>query len=76
MLIRAHMGRFANIEGMALEHTSILARAMTQEAATHPTSVIRALFLLELEVMIRMLAWLDLRTGNRYAVWSRIPTTK
>jgi cellulose synthase/poly-beta-1,6-N-acetylglucosamine synthase-like glycosyltransferase len=76
MLIRAQMGRFANIEGMAVDHTLILGRAMTQEAATHPTSVIRALFLLELEVVVRMLAWLDLRRGNRYAVWSRIATTK
>jgi len=76
MLIRAQMGKFANIEGVALDHTPILARAMTREAATHPTSVIRALFLLELELVIRMLAWLDLQTGNRHAIWSRIPTTK
>jgi glycosyltransferase involved in cell wall biosynthesis len=76
MLIRAQMGTFANIEGIALDHTLILARAMTHEAATHPVSVIRALFLLELEVVVRMVAWLDLRAGNRYAIWNRIATTK
>jgi biofilm PGA synthesis N-glycosyltransferase PgaC len=76
MLIRAQMGRFANIEGMALDRTLILARAMTHEAASHPMSMIRALFLLELEGVVRMLAWLDLRTGKQYAAWSRIATTK
>ena len=76
MLIKAQMGRFANIEGMALDHTLILARAMIQEAATHPMSMIRALFLLELEVVVRLLAWLDLRTGKQYSTWSRIATTK
>jgi len=76
LLIRAQMGRFANIEGMALDHTLILARAMIHEAATHPMSMIRALFLLELEVVVRLLAWRDLRTGKQYATWSRIATTK
>jgi biofilm PGA synthesis N-glycosyltransferase PgaC len=76
LLIRAQMGRFANIEGMALHHTLILARAMTREAASHPMSMIRALFLLELEGVVRLLAWLDLRTGKQYATWSRIATTK
>ena len=76
LLIKAQMGRFANVEGMALDHTLILARAMIREAASHPMSVIRTLFLLELEVVVRMLAWLDLRVGRQYATWSRIATTK
>jgi cellulose synthase/poly-beta-1,6-N-acetylglucosamine synthase-like glycosyltransferase len=76
LLIKAQMGRFANIEGIALDHTLILARAMIREAALHPTSVIRAMFLLELEVAVRLLAWLDLRTGRQHATWSRIATTK
>jgi cellulose synthase/poly-beta-1,6-N-acetylglucosamine synthase-like glycosyltransferase len=76
LLIKAQMGRFANIEGIALDHTLILARAMIREAALHPTSVIRFAFLLELEVAVRLLAWLDLRTGRQHATWSRIATTK
>ena len=76
LLIKAQMGRFANVEGMALDHTLILARAMIREAASHPMSVIRTLFLLELEVVVRLLAWLDLRVGRQYATWSRIATTK
>jgi len=76
LLIKAQTGRFANIEGIALDHTLILARAMIREAASHPTSVIRVAFLLELEVVVRLLAWLDLRTGRQHATWSRIATTK
>jgi glycosyltransferase involved in cell wall biosynthesis len=76
LLIRAQMGTFSNIEGMALAHTLILARAMIREAASHPMSMIRALFLLELEAVVRLLAWLDVRTGKQYATWSRIATTK
>jgi biofilm PGA synthesis N-glycosyltransferase PgaC len=76
LLIKAQMGRFANMEGIALDHTLILARAMIREAASHPTSVIRVAFLLELEIVVRLLAWLDLRTGRQYATWSRIATTK
>jgi biofilm PGA synthesis N-glycosyltransferase PgaC len=76
LLIKAQTGRYANIEGVALDHTSILARAMVREAALHPTSVIRAMFLLELEVVVRLLARLDLRIGRRHSTWSRIETTK
>jgi glycosyltransferase involved in cell wall biosynthesis len=76
LLIKDQMGRFANIEGMALDHTLILARAMIHEAASHPQSILRALFLLELEVAVRLLAWLDLRTGRQHAIWNRITTTK
>jgi cellulose synthase/poly-beta-1,6-N-acetylglucosamine synthase-like glycosyltransferase len=76
LLIKAQTGRFANVEGMALEHTLILARAMIREAASHPMSLIRAVFLLELEVAVRLLAWLDLRTGRQHATWIRIATTK
>jgi cellulose synthase/poly-beta-1,6-N-acetylglucosamine synthase-like glycosyltransferase len=76
LLIKAQTGRSANVEGMALHHTLILARAMVREAASHPTSVIRVMFLLELEVVVRLLAWVDLRTGRRHAAWSRIATTK
>lgn len=74
--IKAQMGRFANIEGMALDQTAILARAMIREAASHPTSIIRAMFLLELEVMVRLLAWLDLRVGKQHTLWNTIATTK
>jgi cellulose synthase/poly-beta-1,6-N-acetylglucosamine synthase-like glycosyltransferase len=76
LLIKAQMGRFSNVEGMALDHTLILARAMIREAASHPMSVIRSLFLLELEVVVGLLAWLDLRTGRQHVAWSRIATTK
>lgn len=76
LLIKAQMGRFANIEGMALDHTTILARAMIREAASHPMSMIRAMFLLELEVAVRLLAWLDMRTGRQHTLWNRIATTK
>ena len=76
LLIKAQMGRFSNIEGMALAHTVILARAMIHEAASHPISMVRALFLLELEAVVRLLAWLDVRTGKQYTTWSRIATTK
>jgi len=76
LLIKAQMGRFANIEGMALDHTTILARAMIREAASHPMSMIRAMFLLELEVVVRLLAWLDLRTGRQHTLWNTIATTK
>jgi biofilm PGA synthesis N-glycosyltransferase PgaC len=76
LLIKGQMGRFANIEGMALDHTLILARAMIREAASHPCSIFRALFLLELEGTVRLLAWLDLRAGRQHLVWNRITTTK
>jgi cellulose synthase/poly-beta-1,6-N-acetylglucosamine synthase-like glycosyltransferase len=76
LLIKAQMGRYANVEGIALDHTLILARAMIREAASHPMSVARAMFLLELEVVVRLLAWLDLREGRQHATWSRIATTK
>jgi hypothetical protein len=76
LLIKAQMGRFANVEGIALDHTLILARAMIREASSHPMSVIRAMFLLELEVVVRLLAWLDLRKGRQHTTWSRIATTK
>lgn len=76
LLIKAQMGRFANIEGVALGHTLILALAMIHEATSRPLSIIRALFLLELEVAVRLLAWLDLRTGRQHAIWNRIATTK
>ena len=76
LLIKAQMGRFANIEGMALDHTTILARAIIREAASHPMSMIRAMFLLELEVAVRLLAWLDMRTGRQHTLWNRIATTK
>lgn len=74
--IKAQMGRFANIEGMALDQTAILARAMIREAASHPMSMIRIVFLLELEVMVRLLAWLDLRVGKQHTLWNTIATTK
>jgi hypothetical protein len=70
------MGRFANIEGIALDHALILGRAMIREAASHPVSVVRVAFLLELEAVVRLLAWLDLRRGRQHATWSRIATTK
>jgi cellulose synthase/poly-beta-1,6-N-acetylglucosamine synthase-like glycosyltransferase len=76
LLIKAQMGRFTDVEGMALDHTLILARAMVREAASHPTSAIRGLFLLELEFVVRLLAWLDLKTGRRHIAWHRIATTK
>jgi len=76
LLIKAQMGRYANVEGIALDHTLILARAMIREAASHPMSVARAMFLLELEVVVRLLAWLDLREGRQHATWSRIASTK
>jgi cellulose synthase/poly-beta-1,6-N-acetylglucosamine synthase-like glycosyltransferase len=76
LLIKAEMGRFANVEGMALDHTLILARAILREAALHAMSVVRAMFLLELEVVVRLLAWLDLREGRQHATWSRIASTK
>jgi biofilm PGA synthesis N-glycosyltransferase PgaC len=76
LLIKAQMGRFANIEGIALDHTLILGRAMIREAASHPASVVHVAFLLELEVVVRLLAWLDLRRGRQHAAWSRIATTK
>lgn len=76
LLIKAQMGRFANVEGIALDHTLILARAMIREASSHPMSVIRAMFLLELEVVVRLLAWMDLRKGRQHTTWSRIATTK
>ncbi|MGD0549029.1 MAG: glycosyltransferase [Candidatus Bathyarchaeia archaeon] len=76
LLIKTQMGRFANVEGIALDHTLILARAMIREATSHPMSVVRAMFLLELEVVVRLLAWLDLREGRQHATWSRIASTK
>lgn len=76
LLIKARMGRFANIEGIALDHPTILARAMIREAASRPASIVRAMFLLELEVAVRLLAWLDLRTGKQHTLWNRIATTK
>jgi poly-beta-1,6-N-acetyl-D-glucosamine synthase len=74
--IKNQMGRFANIEGLAIDHTMILALAMIREAASHPQSVIGAIFLMELETAIRLLAWLDVRTGKQHAIWNRITTTK
>ena len=74
--IKNQTGRFPNIEGIALDHTLILVRAMIREAASHPGSVVRAMFLMELEVAVRLLAWLDLRRGRQHAIWNRITTTK
>ncbi len=74
--IKNQMGRFANIEGLAIEHPAILALAMIREAASHPQSIIGALFLMELETAIRLLAWLDVRTGRQHTIWNRITTTK
>ena len=74
--IKNQMGRFANIEGLAIDHTMIIALAMIREAASHPQSIIGALFLMELETAIRLLAWLDVRTGRQHAIWNRITTTK
>jgi cellulose synthase/poly-beta-1,6-N-acetylglucosamine synthase-like glycosyltransferase len=74
--IKAQTGRFANIEGMALDQTVVLARAMIHEAASHPMSMMRAMFLLELEVVVRLLAWLDMRTGKQHRLWNTIATTK
>jgi biofilm PGA synthesis N-glycosyltransferase PgaC len=74
--IKNQLGRFPNIEGIALDHTLILARAMIHEAAWHPKSILRAMFLMELEVAVRLLAWLDLRAGRQHITWNRITTTK
>jgi len=68
--IKAQMGKFAtSMEGMALEHTSTLMRAMIREAASRPSSIIRALLLLELEVVCISLALLDLMVGRKHVIY-------
>jgi len=77
LMIKARTGRFAtSMEGIALNHTSTLVRAMIREAVTRPTSIIRALLVLELEVAAGLLAWLDLKIGKQHMLWKRIETTK
>ena len=75
--MRAQTGRFASsMEGIALNHTWTLLRAMVREAASRPMSIIRTLFVLELEVVAWALAWFDLRTGKQHVLWRRIESTK
>jgi cellulose synthase/poly-beta-1,6-N-acetylglucosamine synthase-like glycosyltransferase len=77
LLIRTRTGRFAtSMEGIALNHTSTLVRSMIREAVTRPTSIIRALLVLELEVAAGLLAWLDSKSGKQHVPWKRIGTTK
>jgi cellulose synthase/poly-beta-1,6-N-acetylglucosamine synthase-like glycosyltransferase len=77
LMIKARTGRFAtSMEGIALNHTSTFVRAMIREAVTRPTSIIRALLVLELEVATGLLAWLDLKIGKQHVLWKRIGTTK
>lgn len=77
MQLKALTGSFAtSMEGIALDYTSILVRAMALEAASRPMSIVRALLVLELEVAAWLLAWLDLRRGKQHVVWKRIETTK
>jgi poly-beta-1,6-N-acetyl-D-glucosamine synthase len=74
--IRNQMGRFANIEGILLDHPRTMMGAMIREAASHPQSVVCTLFLIELEFVIRLLAFLDLRSGRQHVMWRKITTTK
>ncbi len=77
LLIRARTGRFAtSMEGIALNHTWTLIRAMIREAALRPASMIRALLVMELEVVAGLLAWMDLKMGKQHVLWKRIETTK
>jgi len=77
LLIKAKTGKFAtSMEGIALNHTRILLRAMMREAASRPSSIIRALLVLELEVIVRVLALMDLAAGKQHVIWKRIETTK
>jgi len=77
LMIKARTGRFAtSMEGIALDHTGTLVRAMIREAVTRPMSIIRALLVLELEVAAGLLAWLDLKRGKQHVLWKRIGTTK
>lgn len=77
LLMRTRTGKFAtSMEGIALNHTSTLVRAMIREALMRPTSIIRALLVLELEVVAGLLAWMDLNTGKEHVLWKRIGTTK
>jgi len=77
MRVKAQMGRFAtSMEGIALGHKSILVRAIVHEAVSHPMSILRALVVLELEVVAWLLAWLDIRSGRQHVLWKRIETTK
>ncbi|WP_455285878.1 glycosyltransferase [[Eubacterium] cellulosolvens] len=77
LLIKARTGRFAtSMEGIALNHTWTLVRALIREAASRPASMIRALLVMELEVVAGLLAWLDLKIGRQHVLWKRIETTK
>jgi len=77
MRVRARMGRFAtSMEGILLSHKSILVRSMLHEAVSRPMSILRALVVLELEVVAWLLAWLDSRSGREHVLWKRIATTK
>jgi len=68
--IKAKTGRFAtSMEGAALDHTWLLVRAMIWEVASRPSSVVRALLILELEIVTRLLAWLDLKTGRQHVLY-------
>lgn len=68
--IRGQMGRFAtSMEGVALEHSSTLMRAMIWEVASRPSSIIRGLLLLELEVVSTSLALLDLIIGRKHMMY-------
>ena len=76
-LIKARTGRYAtSMEGIALNHRWALVRAVIREAASRPTSLIRALLILELEAVAGFLAWLDLKVGKQHVLWKRIETTK
>jgi cellulose synthase/poly-beta-1,6-N-acetylglucosamine synthase-like glycosyltransferase len=76
-LIKARTGRYAtSMEGIALNHTWALVRATIREAASHPTSIIRALLILELEAIAGLLAWLDRKNGKQHVLWKRVETTK
>jgi len=70
MQVKARTGRFAtSMEGIAFAHKSILVRAMVHEAASRPMSILRALLVLELEVVVWLLAWLDLRSGKQHVLY-------
>jgi len=68
--IKAKTGRFpTSMEGVALDHTWVLVRAMISETASRPSNIIRALLILELEIVTRLLAWLDLKTGRQHVLY-------
>jgi len=68
--IKAKTGRFAtSMEGIALDYTRTLVRAMIWEAASRPSNIVRALLILPLEMVTRLLAWLDLKAGKQHVLY-------